>query len=100
DKASLRQQKQQRSTGSWEQPDWSILDDRRGELPDLPVAVLPPPIMEWIVAAAQGAGVSPDHIATPFFGVASGLIGIARRVQATRSWRMPTTMWACLIGQS
>ena len=95
-----RQRTQQRSTGSWEEPDWSILDDRRGELPDLPVAALPSPIVEWIDAAAQGAGVTADHVATPFLGVASGLIGTARRVQATRSWRTPVTMWACLIGQS
>ena len=100
DEESRRQRKQQRSTGSWEEPDFSILDDRRGELPDLPAAAISSAIVEWIDAAAQGAGVTADHVATPFFGVASGLIGIARRVQATRSWRTPTTMWACLIGQS
>ena len=100
DEESRRQRKQQRSTGSWEEPDSSILDDRRGELPDLPAAAISSAIVEWIDAAAQGAGVTAEHVATPFFGVASGLLGIARRVQATRSWRTPATMWACLIGQS
>jgi len=27
----------QRETGTWEDPDWSILDDRRGALPEFPV---------------------------------------------------------------
>ena len=94
DEKSRRQRNQQRSTGSWEEPDSSILDDRRGLLPELPSV---PSLRHRGVdrRAAQGAGVTADHVATPFFGVASGLIGIARRVQATRSWRTPTTMWAC-----
>jgi hypothetical protein len=100
DEEPPRQPKQQRSTGDWEHPDSSILDDRRGELPDLPTAAIPSAIVEWIEAAARGAGVTADHVATPFLGVASGLIGIARRVQATRSWRTPATMWTCLIGLS
>ena len=32
--------KQHRATGSWEEPDSSILDDRRGELPNLPAAAI------------------------------------------------------------
>ena len=42
DEESRRQRKQQRSTGSWEEPDSSILDDRRGELPEFPCETLPP----------------------------------------------------------
>jgi hypothetical protein len=99
-KVDQGQRRQQRNTGSWDEPDLSILDNRRGELPDLPTAAIPSSVVEWIDAAAKGAGVTADHVATPFFGVASGLLGIARRVQATRSWRTPATMWACLIWQS
>src|SRR5262245_15544211 len=70
----------------WDEPDWSILDDRRGELPEFPLSVLPGPCSEWLRRAARGAGVTIDHVAVPLLGVSSSLIGTARRVMASRSW--------------
>ena len=100
-----QQQKQERkqrsaSTGEWDDPDMSILDDRRGELPDLPIDVFPQSMHRWMLDAARGAGVTVGHIALPLIGIASGLIGVARRVQATRSWQQPMTCWTCLVGLS
>ena len=39
-------QYRERPAGShtWEDPDWSILDDRRGDLPDFPMGALSDPI--------------------------------------------------------
>ncbi|WP_161850224.1 DUF3987 domain-containing protein [Bradyrhizobium sp. CCBAU 051011] len=90
----------QRETGDWNDPDMSILDDRRGELPDLPIDVFPRSMHRWMREAASGAGVTVGHIALPLIGIASGLIGVARRVQATRSWQQPMTCWTCLVGLS
>jgi len=90
----------QRETGDWSDPDMSILDDRRGELPDLPIKVFPQSMHRWMLDAARGAGVTVGHIALPLIGIASGLIGVARRVQATRSWQQPMTCWTCLVGLS
>ena len=100
-----RQQQQERlrrarTTGEWEEPDMSILDNRRGELPDLPIDVFPQSMHRWMLDAAHGAGVTVEHIALPLIGIGSGLIGVARRVQATRSWKQPMTCWTCLIGVS
>ena len=78
----------------------SILDNRRGELPDLPIEVFPQSMHRWMLDAARGAGVTVGHIALPLIGIASGLIGVARRVQATRSWQQPMTCWTCLVGVS
>jgi Protein of unknown function (DUF3987)/Bifunctional DNA primase/polymerase, N-terminal len=89
-----------RITGEWDDPDMSILDDRRGELPDLPIDVFPQSMHRWILDAARGAGVTAGHIALPLIGIGSGLIGVARRVQATRSWQQPMTCWTCLVGVS
>ena len=89
-----------RVTGEWDDPDMSILDDRRGELPDLPIDVFPQSMHRWMNDAARGAGVTVGHIALPLIGIGSGLIGVARRVQATRSWQQPMTCWACLVGLS
>src|SRR5262245_39143055 len=52
-------------TGTWEEPDWALLDDRRGELPDFPVEALPTSLHAWLLRAARGAGVTPAHVAVP-----------------------------------
>ena len=87
-------------TGSWDEPDWTLLDDRRGELPDFPLEVLPASLRGWLLRTARGAGVTPGHVAVPFLGIASSLIGTARRVRASRSWSEPLTMWVAIIGFS
>lgn len=106
DAATQQQEKQKerpqrsRVIGEWDDPDMSILDNRRGRLPDLPIQVFPQSMHRWMVDASRGAGVTVGHIAIPLIGIASGLIGVARRVQATRSWQQPMTCWACLVGVS
>jgi hypothetical protein len=85
---------------SWEAPDESLLEDRRGTLPAFPDDVFPPGLSDWLARASRGAGTLVDHIAVPMLGVASSLIGKARRVQATSSWVEPLTQWTCIIGES
>src|SRR5262245_59691909 len=84
----------------WDSPDWSILDDRRGELPDFPLDCLSPPVREWVERAARGAGVTVAHVAAPALGIASSLVGMARHVKATRSWLEPMTCWTANVGAS
>lgn len=85
---------------SWEAPDESLLEDRRGELPSFPCGVFPPGLEDWLSRASRGAGTLLDHVAVPMLGVTSSLIGKARRVQASSSWVEPMTLWACVVGQS
>jgi Protein of unknown function (DUF3987) len=85
---------------SWDDPDWSILDDRRGNLPEFPLDALSIPCQEWVTRAADGAGATPAHVAVPLLGIASSLIGTARRVMASRSWTQPMTTWTALVGFS
>jgi hypothetical protein len=87
-------------TGTWGEPDWALLDDRRGDLPDFPIEALPASMREWLLRAACGAGVTPAHVAVPSLDIASSLIGTARRVRACRSWSEPQTMWVAVIGFS
>src|SRR5262249_11316961 len=47
----------------WHDPDFSLLDDRRGELPDFPIDVLAQRWRVWTELAARGAGVTPAHVA-------------------------------------
>jgi hypothetical protein len=85
---------------SWESPDWSILDDRRGELPDFPLDCLGGSLRAWVERAAGGAGVTVAHVAVPALGIGSSLVGIARRVKASSSWLEPVTCWVGIVGAS
>jgi Protein of unknown function (DUF3987)/Bifunctional DNA primase/polymerase, N-terminal len=87
-------------TGTWDEPDFTLLDDRRGDLPAFPLDTLPASLHGWLLRAARGAGVTPGHVAVPLLGIASSLIGTARRVRASRSWSEPLAMWVALIGFS
>jgi hypothetical protein len=85
---------------AWDNPDRSMLDDRRGELPNFPTDVLSTQWRNWIERAAHGAGVTPDHVVVPLIGIASSLIGTSRRVQASRSWSEPLAIWVAIVGLS
>ena len=84
----------------WPEPDWSILEDHRAELPGFPLGCLPAPTSAWVTRAARGAGVTPAHVAVPGLGVAGGLVGCARKVQASASWSEPLAMWTGIVGYS
>jgi hypothetical protein len=89
------------SIHSWDEPDISLLDDRRGELPDFPLeALCSEPLQDWVTRAAHGSGTSVAHVAVPLLGIASSLIGTARRGQASRSFIQPMTCWSALVGFS
>jgi hypothetical protein len=85
---------------TWEAPDDSLLEDRRGVLPPFPCDVFPSGLSDWLSRASRGAGTLPDHVAVPMLGATSSLIGKARRVQASTSWVEPMTLWVCVVGQS
>src|SRR5262249_33292122 len=85
---------------AWDDPDFSILDDRRGELPEFPLDVFSSDWQGWAKNAADGAGVTVDHVMVPLIGIASSLIGTARRVRASRSWSQPLTLWTGVLGFS
>jgi hypothetical protein len=56
-----RQQQHYKTNGhhqrdaEWPSPDWSILDGRRGTLPEFPIEVFGKPCREWLVGAATAA---------------------------------------------
>jgi hypothetical protein len=87
-------------TGTWADPDWTVLDDRRGELPEFPTETFSTPWQGWLRRAARGAGATEGHVAVPLLANVSSLIGTARRVRASSSWSEPCTMWTAVIGFS
>ena len=89
-----------RAIHDWDDPDWSLLDTRRGGLPDFPLEVFSPKLQEVIRQTSKGAGVTHAHVAVPLLGISSGLIGYSRRLRATTSWFQPATCWTALVGYS
>ena len=88
------------SSHNWDDPDLSILEDRRGDLPDFPLDVLSQDWQSWAANAAHGAGTTVDHVLVPLLAVSSGLIGTARRIKPSKSWSEPFTMWTAMVGLS
>src|SRR4029077_18841672 len=84
----------------WNDPDWSVLDDRRGDLPEFPTDVLTLPWQNSLWRASGGSGVRPEHVAVPLIGIASSLNGTARRVRASQSWSEPMTLGTCVVAAS
>jgi hypothetical protein len=80
--------------------DWSILDDRRGDLPEFPGGIFTDSLRGYLERAAAGAGVTVAHVAVPFISIASGLIGCSRLVQASKGWREPIVVWTSQVGLS
>jgi hypothetical protein len=85
---------------SWDDPDISILDDCRGELPAFPLDVFSNEMQALIERNARGAGVTHAHVAVPLIGIVSGLIGMSCRVKVSSSWHSPLTCWTILVGIS
>jgi hypothetical protein len=85
---------------TWDDPDWELLDDRRGKLPEFPIDALIPGWQDYVERAAHGAGVTTAHVAVPLMTIISGLMGSARRIEASRSWTEPATLWSALVGFS
>jgi hypothetical protein len=85
---------------TWDDPDFSLGDDRRGGLPGLPLEDVPSPIRPWLLAASDGAGTRPDHVMLPLLGVGSAIIALARRVEASPTFVQPFAMWVSVCGPS
>jgi Protein of unknown function (DUF3987) len=83
-----------------EQPDWSLLEDRRGELPEFPLDVFNAGWQAWALETSHGSGTTPAHVMVPLLGIASAVVGVARRVQVSRPWIEPLGMWTALVGAS
>ena len=85
---------------NWGEPDWGILIGRQANLPEFPDDIFPAEVRAWLRRAAHGAGVTTAHVAVPFLGAASSLIGIARRVHPVKAWPEPCTTWMAIVGLS
>jgi hypothetical protein len=65
-----------------------------------PTEVLPEPIGSFVTTAARSIGCDPSYIALPLLTLQAAAIGTTRRLQLKRSWSVPPTLWAAIVGDS
>ncbi len=83
---------------SWPEPDFSLLDTRRGDLPVFPVKALPGFWRRWAEDAAWEASAPVDHVALSLITAAASLIGSNRLVAPRPAWAEPCILWTALLG--
>ena len=55
---------------TWEAPDFSLLDDRRGSLPEFPLDTIASEWLRgWLIRTADGTATSVAHVVVPFLGI-------------------------------
>ena len=84
------QEKKAEANHDWNDPDWSILADRRGTLPEFPLDVFSKKITVLVRRTAQGAGVTTAHV-----GDFTIILLPSTRMKYTRSGskKSPTSGW-------
>jgi hypothetical protein len=91
---------EQTSNDPWDDPDLTIIEDQRGDLPEFPLDVLNPRLADCVVRMARARGCTTAHVAPPLIAIAGGLIGLSRRVSLASSFLQPATTWCALVGYS
>jgi hypothetical protein len=83
----------------WTEPDLSLLEQRRPELPDFPLDCLPPWWRTWVSEAAAAADAPVDYVVQALLASVAGLCGggvVARLSES--AWDEPLILWQALVG--
>jgi hypothetical protein len=91
---------EQTSNDPWDDPDLTIIEDQRGDLPEFPLDVLSLRLADCVIRMARARGCTTAHVAPPLITIAGGLIGLSRRVSLASSFLQPATTWCALVGYS
>lgn len=84
----------------WRDPDLSILDNRRGPVPVLPLALLPQPWCDWIADGENSTGAPADYVFQSVLAGAAALCGAGVRVRVTPTWNEPLVLWQAVVGEA
>jgi hypothetical protein len=65
-----------------------------------PTDVLPSPVREFVVAAAQAIGCDPAYVALPMLAVVARAISNKRVIHLKSTWAEPAIIWGGIVGRS
>ncbi|HZX85046.1 MAG TPA: ABC transporter substrate-binding protein, partial [Reyranella sp.] len=74
------------SENNWRDPDVSVLDERRGPVPAVPLGLLPQPWRDWVADTERATGAPADHILQSVLAGIAAVCGAGVRVRVTPAW--------------
>jgi uncharacterized protein DUF3987 len=89
----------QASEQSWRDPDLSVLDDRRGPVPAVPLALLPQPWRDWIADTEKSTGAPADYVLQSVLAGLAAVCGAGVRMRVTPAWDEPLVLWQASVGE-
>src|SRR6266481_4892884 len=89
----------QESENSWHDPDLSVLDDRRGPVPAVPLGLLPLPWRDWIADTERATGAPADYVLPSVLAGVVAVCGAGVRVRVTPAWDEPLVLWQAVVGE-
>ena len=87
------------SENNWHDPDLSVLDDRRGPVPAVPLGLLPSPWRDWIADTEQATGAPTDYVLPSVLAGVAAVCGAGVRVRVTPAWDEPLVLWQAVVGE-
>ncbi|WP_421999577.1 DUF3987 domain-containing protein [Reyranella sp.] len=84
---------------AWRDPDLSLVDDRRGPVPSVPLALIPSPWREWIAETEQATGAPADYVLQSVLAGVASVCGAGVRVRVTPAWDEPLVLWLAAVGE-
>jgi len=88
------------SEQNWSDPDLSVLDDRRGPVPAVPLALLQSPWRDWIAETGQATGAPADYVLQSALAGIAAVCGAGVRVRVTPAWEEPLVLWLAAVGEA
>ena len=85
--------------GSWPTPDLSVLDNRRGPVPAVPLAMVPQPWRDWIADTERATGAPADYVLQSVLAGVAAVCGAGVRVRVTPAWDEPLVLWQAVVGE-
>ena len=87
------------SEQNWRDPDLSVVDDRRGPVPAVPLTLLPQPWRDWIADTERATGAPADYVLQSVLAGVAAVCGAGVRVRVTPAWDEPLVLWQAVVGE-
>ena len=87
------------SEANWRDPDLSVLDNRRGAVPAVPLALLPQPWRDWVGDTERATGAPADYVLQSVLAGVAAMCGAGVVVRVTPAWSEPLVLWLAAVGE-
>ncbi|MBM3649681.1 MAG: DUF3987 domain-containing protein [Alphaproteobacteria bacterium] len=87
------------SENNWRSPDLSVVDQRRGPVPAVPLEWLPQPWRNWIADTGRATGAPADYVLQSVLAGVAAVCGAGVAVRVTPDWEEPLVLWQAVVGE-